>query len=295
MSYIAKHVVTMAALVALVSCSSRNNSGVGEAAYRHALNQAFDEAKALGPEGRELASAKTTVEATGAEFSKLRGSIEVVVFPKLSNMAEKSRAAIKVEFGRPTVFTMNVVRNLKCSQLVRENTNKWNHRENFKQVAETDLSCAILRINQTEPKPLVANARQGDIKETHLYIDSEYAVYGHDSEILRNRRDSEVLRVKTDATLSSGSSGLNAVPLDLPPANAALAVIKSDQVVKASSDAFVNRKLAEMGVALTCNRGTRIAYKDIYGQRNDVQWCRGDVWPTVVENGRFVAVLKRGK
>lgn len=295
MSYIAKYVVTAAALAVLASCSSRNTAGVGEVAYRQALNQAFDELKVFSAEGRELASVGSTVEAVGADLSKLRGSIEVVVFPKLSNMAEKSRAAIKSEFGRPSVFTFNVVRNLKCSQLVRENTSKWNHRENFKSAAASNLDCAILRINQSEPRPLAANARQGDVKETHIYIDSQYAVYGYDFEILRNRRDSEVVRVKTDALLSSGSSGLGAVPLDLPPAQAAQAVIKGDQVVKASTDAFVNRKLAEMGIALTCSRGNRIAYKDVYGQRNNVQWCRGDVWPTVVENERFVAVLKRGK
>jgi hypothetical protein len=294
MSYLSKGLYAIAALAAFVSCSTRYGEGVGPQAYHRALNQAFDELKARSPEGREVASERSVAQEAGADFSKLRGSIEVIVFPKFGTLAEKRASAVRLDFGRPIVYTMNVVRNLSCGKLVREGADQWSHRENFKD-ADARLDCAILRIFQSEPKRVVANARQGDVKETHLYIDSNYAVYGYDHEILRTRRDSEVVRVKTDATVASGSSGLGLAPIDLPPANAQLAILNFDRPVIASEDAFVKRKLQEFRVSLSCSRGTHVAYRDIYGQRNDVQWCRGDVWPTVLENDRFLAVLKRGK
>ncbi|MEO5666796.1 MAG: hypothetical protein ABIR96_01925 [Bdellovibrionota bacterium] len=293
MFVISKKVLATVSLVALASCSSHQGAGVGPQAYRQALNQAFDDLKARSPEGREVASEQSIAVEAGADFSKLRGSIEVVVFPKMSNMAEKRPGVVRTQFGRPTTYSFNVVRNLECAKLVRENTDKWAHRENFK-TAAAGQSCAILRIFQSEPKRLVANVRQGDIKETHLYLDSDYAVYGYDYEIMRSNRESEVVHVGTDEAVASGSSGLGMIPLDLPPSNSALSVVADNQPLHVSSDAFVNRKLQELRVSPSCSRAKKILYKDTFGQRNEVQWCQGDVWPTVVENARFVAVLKRG-
>ncbi len=294
MTFFSKHVFAAAAITALGSCASRERSEVGTQAYNQALSRAFDEVKARSPEGRDVASAQSLAALAGADLSRLRGSIEVVVFPKFSNLGDKDASTVRFDFGRPTTYTFNVVRNLECQKLVKENSAKWAHRENFKDVASSDLDCAILRVVQSEPKRSVANARQGDIKEAHLYLDSDYAVYGYDYEIRRTRRDSEVVHVKTDATAASGSSGLGMLPIDLPPSNPALAIVSEDQPVRASSDAFVTRKLQELKVSFRCARSKRISYKDSYGQRNNVQWCKGDVWPTVVENDRFVAVLKRG-
>jgi hypothetical protein len=294
MSYFSKPLFAALALTALGSCASRDRSEVGTQAYNQALSRAFDEMKARSPDGRDLASEQSLAALAGADLSKLRGSIEVVVFPKFSSLGDKNASAVHVDFGRPTTYTFNVVRNLACQKLVKENSAKWAHRDNFKD-ASADLDCAILRVVQSEPKRLVANVRQGDIKEAHLYLDSEYSVYGFDYEIMRTRRDSEVVHVKTDATAASGSSGLGMLPIDLPPSNPALAVVSDDQPVRASADAFVTRKLQELKVSFSCARGKRISYKDSYGQRNTTQWCKGDVWPTVVENDRFVAVLKRGK
>lgn len=294
MSYFSKPLFAALALTALGSCASRDRSEVGTQAYNQALSRAFDEMKARSPDGRDLASEQSLASLAGADLSKLRGSIEVVVFPKFSSLGDKNASAVHVDFGRPTTYTFNVVRNLDCQKLVKENSAKWAHRDNFKD-ASADLDCAILRVVQSEPKRLVANVRQGDIKEAHLYLDSEYSVYGFDYEIMRTRRDSEVVHVKTDATAASGSSGLGMLPIDLPPSNPALAVVSDDQPVRASADAFVTRKLQELKVSFSCARGKRILYKDSYGQRNTIQWCKGDVWPTVVENDRFVAVLKRGK
>jgi hypothetical protein len=58
---------------------------------------------------------------------------------------------------------------------------------------------------------------------------------------------------------------------------------------------IVMRKLQELKVGPLCTFATQISYKDVYGQRNTTQWCQGDIWPTIIENDRFLAVLKRGK
>jgi hypothetical protein len=236
---------SLPALGLLGSCSSRPGFGTGPHAYTQALNQAFDEIKARSPEGRELASDETLVEGMGVDLARLRGSIEVVVFPKLSNIADKNSEPGYVEYGRPIVYTFNVVRNLECAKLVRERTDKWSHQVYFKDLATSDKRCAVLRVFQSVPQRKPANTRRGDIKEVHVYLDSDYGVYGYDYEIMRSRRDAELLRVQTDPSLAAaGSSGLGLIPLDLPPPNPALAVVRKSQATEVSSDAYCHAKAA---------------------------------------------------
>jgi|GEM_PF-2647647 len=278
------------------ACSHNSGHVTGEAAYNNALDKAFTELamRRGGEEGREVASDESVSDRAGADFSKLRGSIEVVVFPKLSNGTEKREGKIHVNIGRPITYTLNIQRNLKCAQLVRENTDKWSHKQFFAD-ADTDLDCAILRVFQSAPEKKTANVRRGDIKEARLYIDSQYGVHGLDYEIMRTKRDSETVRVKTDVDSTEGSSGLGLLPIDLPPVNSAEARIENNKVITLSKDAYLQRKIRELGVSLSCTTGTQAEYKDYFGNINRTQWCRGDVWPTVVENANMIAILKRGK
>lgn len=278
------------------SCSHHSAPLTGEAAYNQALDQAFHELEAKNnlAEGRELASDQSVADLAGAEFSKLRGSIEVVVFPKLSNGTEKRNEPLRVNIGSPITYTFNVQRNLNCKQLKNENSAQWSHQQFFADV-DADLDCAILRVFQSAPQKKVANARRGDVKELRLYVDSDYGVYGFDYDLMRSRRDSEVVRVKTDARSTPGSSGLGLFPVDLPPVNSAEARVQTARPIQVSKDAYVNRKLRELGVTLSCSNGTHAEYKDVYGTVHRTQWCRGDVWPTIVENANMIAVLKRGK
>jgi hypothetical protein len=279
-----------------LSCSHRSALLTGEAAYNRALDQAFYELEAKNnlAEGRELASDQSVADLAGADFSKLRGSIEVVVFPKLSNGSEKRKEALRVNIGSPITYTFNVQRNLNCKQLNKEIASQWSHQQFFADV-DSDADCAILRVFQSAPQKKVANVRPGDVKELRLYVDSNYGVYGFDYDLMRSRRDSEVVRVKTDARTTPGSSGLGLFPVNLPPVNAAEARVQTERPIQVSQDAYVNRKLKELGVKLSCSHGTHAEYRDVYGIVHRTQWCRGDVWPTLVENANMIAVLKRGK
>lgn len=276
-------------------CAHNKKSEQKSAAYQNALNKAFAEIQSTrNYSGRGLASTGSVASSSGANFSNLRGSIELVVFPKYTNATEKNSTPVQVRIGRPLTYKINIERNLNCQQLIKEKTDKWMHQTYFANIG-VDKSCAILRMFQSQPEVKTANLIKGDTKEVRMYIDSDYGVYGIDHEIMRSRRDSEWVNVKTDSRTTPGASGLGLIPLNLPPISASDAKLETDKALEVSNDPYLKRKLMEMGVTFNCTAATRSEYKDVYGNINRIQWCKGDVWPTVVENANMITVLKRGK
>jgi hypothetical protein len=264
----------------------------GKQAYSTALADAFAEAHLQNV--RKLASDETVSGQAGADFGKLARRVEFVVFPKTTDIAEKVLRRGPARLAAPVTFAAQAQRHLECGRLLRENSAQWAHREFFAGLERSTEKCAILRVFQVAPAPSPANTRVGDVNEIRLYLDGGYRPYGIEHFIQTSNRDTRKEKVGLDPELST-SSGLSLFPIDLPSANPSrLAEFRRGPLDRRTErDTWYKNKIRALGVENHCEDAAWIKWVDDFGSVNQAAWCRGDAWPTYVENDRFEALLKR--
>jgi hypothetical protein len=316
-------VVPVCVAFAATACSTHfSRPSENPAAYNYELNKAFSEADARN-NMRTLASggAKALLD---ADFSKLRGSWNMVVFPKMNDMTEmeattpdeEKALATEALYDRPQEYRFSVQMNSGCAALLTkvgpgkdaQGRQKFYHREYFNPAHVADVksiedlkgrSCAILsvgRINgfgNKHPNAPYLNPAQwhpDDVIALKLYLDSDYRAHGMDVESATGKRESAIRNLRLNPT-EPLSSGLLAFPVDLP----ALAVMPTSNAdVEIPRDPYVQNKIKKMGIDTKCAKGSyTFHYKDVYGGPIAVTWCKGGAWPTAIENNRFFAIVDR--
>lgn len=276
-------------IMSLTGCASHEvRHAVRNDAFSAAVDGAFAE---LDAGSRRPASDVKTM--LGLDFKKLRGRLGVIVFPKISNKAEKSSRHPLRAFASPREFELVAQRLLNCQQLLKEKTKKWSHQEYFPGTIDERLECGIFRVTQSRPKLTAVDLRRDDIAEMRIYLDSDYRAYGVDIDIIVDRNNSAITNIKWDER-EHLSSGLALFPIDLPNLSRLDAMTKktTDQAqITLPDDVYVKNKLLKAGVKL-CQLGHVFEYRDFYGSKQRIQWCVGNPWPATVENDRYFAVLK---
>ncbi len=250
-------------------------------AYDSALRQAFNEFDAR---------ASRTVASPGSgqtlpQFSRLRGRLEMLVFPKISDQASKTQDTPLLTYGAPIRFGITAQRLLECSKLRKENSTKWAHREFFPADLPSGSDCGILDVRQLDPRPSPGSIRQGDLAAARVYLDSNYRTHGIEIEIHEDSRRTRTARLRWQAGEPS-SSGLTLFPIDVPVAGRMDAV---DAPLPLPADPYVAAKLKKFG-ARQCLESRLYRYRDVYGNTTVVGWCEGDAWPSTMENHRFFAI-----
>ncbi len=253
-------------------------------AYQSALDRAFSEL-----DSRAVRGVASDSRGLKPPFAKLRGRLEMLVFPKVSDLASKTSEAPLLGFSSPIRFGITAQRLLDCAKLRKEKSSKWAHREFFPEELPQGSLCAILELAQLSPKPSAGSIRRGDLKAARIYLDEAYRTHGIEFEIHEDARSTRTARVSWDSDEPS-SSGLTLLPLDLP------VLSRMDGVpspLPIPTDPYVSAKARRLG-ARSCSSARRYDYRDLYGNLNTVSWCAGDAWPTTMENTRFFAILLEG-
>ena len=252
---------------------------------------------------------------------------EVWVFPKVSNIAKKTRAPMKVVLKKPVGFKFSSPIWISCGEIGKFQNAKYVHQKVFPADLDPKGRCGVIVVKRsahgtTESYSLnPKNFAMGDIVEMRVYIDSHYRGYAMEiltftGERVSGRNDykqelaARLLPLDPNTPISSG---LTLFPVDLPvlafseksSARVDLQdLIDSDRVlvqsavVSAPNDKKINDQVGGSSgpkrfVACGKDRGFRFEYADLYGNKNTVGWCKGDFWPSVIENNRFVAVRKQ--
>lgn len=304
--------ISVLAVLATTACKPRkfNNdtnamsydqhTALAKAAADAAFKNAVSETKAI--EDFSAGNNKKILFALTPSTKDLDGSWELTVFPKVAASSEKSEANT-IEFGRPYKFEFTAQRRFQaCKSLYKEisTSKKW-HAAFFDSVKnDTNLKCAIIRVSMKNDKPV--NRSVDDVAEVRMYIDDMYRAYGTDIDTYK----SDLREINTNFVPyerhESISSGLGSFPIDLPNLLSLASYAEKsardtkfeDAQLALPSDKYVSHKLEQSMPDLCKNKvAYNLSYRDYYGSKVKVGWCKGDAWPTTIDNRKFFAVTTR--
>jgi hypothetical protein len=288
-------------------------------AYQAAIDQAFSELKQKNASLKTAASSEGGASTFKKRFSLLPAHFDMVVFPKHTNVAKdfgrKPAASANSpsiaqamgmtkdelrsyssdsEFETPRLFHFEVVKQLDCKQA------PFHGKVSATKDSAPTLQCAkisitpgrrVLRGQALEANP--ARAKLNELVQVDVYIDSQFRTHAVDYRTTSTLGPGGTPQITTEHRLLkwnrriSLTSGLTTFPIDLP--NIYQAVQKG--AVHGIDDAFVKTQLQSLNFE-ACASDSSYQYKDLYGNRDRVSWCEAHGWPSVIENNRFLAVLK---
>lgn len=292
----------------LASCSStvkKSPEGfVVDAEYSKWVNDRA-EASALSEMNRNIGRAPASLSGpVNAEFDKLQGSFEMVVFAKNSNIIERNDNEEVLKFGNPIIYRFSTERLVDCNKLMKEKINSRNHQTYFATLTNEEvnsLKCAIIAV-RTKEKMLRANMKRDDIIEVRLYIDSTYRVHGLDWDIVADDSKNIVTRLVKHSPSSPLSSGISGMPIDLPTMSM-METYSTLQPISVPKDSNLEKKMKEFKISVP-DEVQIIEYKrnfydpalsfvDEFGQEGIIGWGDGSSWPTFIENESFLAFKRK--
>ena len=295
-------------------------------AKKSARKQAFSELNnEFTDEGRSIASSAASKKylaiAPGIENAS---TFKVMVFPKLTNKSEKTSDSVlpnyviskmsesqqndyyqeMIEYGKPTTYTFDTPRSIPCYQLAKQSGKLqaskffggYKHFEENKK-----LKCLILRVKLERLK--TAQIKRDDIVAKYIYIDQFYRPYGVLMQIANRkspRRSGDfrtiALRLDPSKTLTSG---LTLFPIDVPNLGVNNSSHRNMRAVNNPTelprDRYVRKQVRRYSKVDFCSKGAATGYKNEFGDKVFVGWCRGHLWPTIINSTKYLAVLKNTK
>jgi hypothetical protein len=295
--------------------------------WQQAVRQAQQEQSAL--ENVALAAEKEIATELGLNdqsFRKLGNQNFLMVFAKDSNIAEDDRRSEKPEwknlkftpdfedpnqknplqfYERPIQFRFVANPLVNCKQLISRNDfSRAINKDVFNRVPASDqakLMCGYIKFTPVNDRP--ANRAAGDLAEANIYLTSDYRPYGLDVSTYTTKRTTNRVTLTTDPDFSV-SSAVDLVPYDMPNLYSLSRMraggITSVTVTPVSSlklpdDPYVRKKLSDAGLSGDPCKGAgavQITYRDRMGLGTQVVgWCKGNAWPTMIENQKALSVL----
>ncbi|OUR97279.1 hypothetical protein A9Q84_13210 [Halobacteriovorax marinus] len=313
-----KNLLLLLFAVAATSCSTTKNYKE-ESAYQQALQNSFKEDHKF--HSRELASAGTQLASIGFNIEKLR-SFQVLSFPKITGIENKNLDSVfdlssvkgmtlseKTQyldslqsFGKPVTYEFHAVELQSCYKMI---VNRPKHRpEKFFGSADLYKSnktkkCLVLEVKK-RPLTKRSRLRKDDLIALRLYFDDELRPFGksvdyHDKNESKNTR---TVDYRIDQR-SSMSSELSEFPVDFPNFSATRVLRSwkksSSATLNIPDQKYVQSKITKLVRVKKCNSGYQTNYKDIFGNKVRVGWCKGHSWPTTIHTNRFFSIVKRIK
>ena len=281
-------------MAVLTSCSSSKSlKSFEQQARQEGLEKAFLALE--NSNNRQVASIKEEAKPLVANFKKLRFEQKISVFPIVNNITHKNQEKSNDEYWQPSTYSINAVNLQPCksmySSAARGEFKKYKIKEHFKSIKDSDLDCAILKVYQSAPKIKKGNRKMGDLKETYLYIDSQYRTYGVDFVHINGKRENKTSSFAFSKNQPS-SSFLSTSPIDLP--------ILSSAPTKTAftvDDIFVQSKVNKQrsqDIYKLCNKKMNsYEHFDQYENKVNISWCPGDAWPTSIKTNRYLAIINK--
>jgi hypothetical protein len=277
------------AFALLQGCSSKPKlevTGDTVKPYDLALDAAFQEVEIA--QRKPAASQISLKERLKFDLGRLQGSVQVAVFSKIGNLTSKKREAVSSNYAGPVFFEISAQRLLSCAKLKKETTPRWRIQEFFDQGASDQAVCGIFRVRPSGVRSRNFRKRS-EVQEMRLYVSDDFRPHGLEVEFLEDGETQVSRPLKLDPEIPGGVS-LAMFPVDLPILSQILQYEK--RIVNLPQDPKFQSRFRKAKLSI-CEEGYQFSYRDAYGVENQVTWCEGSSWPSIVETPSYLAILKR--
>ena len=315
--------VLVTSVLFVVSCASTNklgevgksdnevnrNTAQGDVHYQSAVDQAFEELRAINERAPAVANSNFSLE----QLRKVSpGKFKVFVFPKNSGASSKSKTESEFIYKneseerlsrllKPTEYEVSPVAISSCDQFINKNLfgNKFKAKAFFEpQLAEPKTrQCGIVEITSMKIKNANrALLKRDDVLMVRLYVDDAFNIHGFEMEKFDKAKNIQTFGVKSSKQQVS-SSGLTAFPIDIPNLSILMSTSAQNKILDISKkiDRVALRQIHkkfDRGFAAKDCQGVQTNYKDYFGLETEVGWCQGLPFPQYMENSRFFAITQ---
>ncbi len=171
-------------------------------------------------------------------------------------------------------------------------------------------TCNVVELTNLDLKEKKGSSQRANFadepEQVRIFLNQDLGVRGYQL-VNTYRANSQIVKnIKTDPN-EAGLGGFEFFPADLPPQQASPLnemVVEDVKDVsafmadgesltwRARLDGFYTNKIRQTQRSFRLPRceGKIFRFKDYYGQKSTVGWCKYSAWPEFIENGRYLAV-----